>query len=110
MAIKGNVGSGPIDVLTSDTVIYSPGGIDRYHVTALNIHNTSASTAIEFFISPNATSASGDRVDFTSIGENLELDINAIVGQGYANLYIIAKAAAAGVKASITVTQYTEGD
>lgn len=111
MAIRGNVGSGSIDVTTVDTVIYEQASIDRYQVTALNTYNdTGAGILVEFWVSPNLTSASGDKVASVTIGAASDIDINAIVGQGYSNLNIIAKAASVGLNASITVTEYTEGD
>lgn len=112
MAIKGNVGSGVINILTTDTVIrQQQSGIDRYHVSALNAYNTTAaSLTVTFYISPNLTSASGDEVASDIIGANSDIDINSIIGQGFANLNIIAVASAVGANAEITSTEYTAGD
>lgn len=111
MSIRSNLGTGPIAIETTDTVIFAPSGIDRYAVTALNIHNTTATRIqVEFFISPNLTSASGKRVDYVDLFGNDEIDVNGIVGQGYENQNVIAKAATAGINASLTRTEYTDGD
>jgi len=112
MAIKGNVGSGVINVLASDTVIrQQQSGVDRYHVSAFNVYNTTAlSVAITVYVSPDLTSASGDEVATHLIAANDEIDINAVIGQGYANLNIIAVGSAVGLNASITSTEYSNGD
>jgi len=112
MAIKSNVGSGVINILTTDTVIrQQQASIDRYHVSSLNIFNdTAASITVDIYVSSDLTSASGDKVSEETIGINSESDINAVIGQGYSSLNIIAVASAVGLNASITSTEYSAGD
>jgi len=112
MAIKGNVGSGVIPILTTDTVVrVQQSGIDRYHVSSLNVFNDSGvSVTVSFYISPDLTSASGDKVSEEVIGSKSEIDINAIIGQGYSNLNIVAVASLVGLVTSVTSTEYSAGD
>lgn len=111
MAIRANVGENPINLLiATDNVLYELAtGIDRYHVGACNINNNSTTLTVEIaiFISPDLTSASGKQVDSLTLGPEDELDINAIIGQGYTeNVIVTVDNPAVG---TITVTQYTGG-
>lgn len=112
MTIRSNLGTGPIDVLAADTVIYQQAAeVDRYLVSGLNVYNdTGASVTIDFYISPDTTSASGDKVDSITLSAGNEQDINGIVGQGYTSLNVIAVGSAVGVNCSMTYTSYDGGD
>lgn len=112
MAIKSNVGIGPTDALTTDTIIYQPAAIDRYAVGAFNLHNTTGGEIIvSVYVSPDLTSASGKRVGLFGIPAGGEVDVNSVVGEGYTVAQnIIASADFVGSNATITVTQYTDGD
>ncbi len=113
MAIKGNVGTGVIAILTTDTVLLNPdaGDRERAAVSAAWIHNTSGSTiVVEIFESPDLTSASGARIDYYSINTNTSADISGIIGQGFsATGNIIAKADTVGCNALLTLIEYTAG-
>ncbi len=112
MTIRANAGTGVVNVLAADTVLYEqPAGAGRYHVGAANVFNTTvASIVLQVYISPDLTSASGDLVFEGPIGTLSEVDINAIVGQGYTNLNIIGVGAATGLNLSTTVTEYSAED
>lgn len=112
MAIRTNIGTGPIDVTAADTTIFQqPAGIDRYQVVGFNVHNPTAATiTITVYISPDLTSAAGDQVAVLGIPPNDGLDVNEIIGQGYGNLNVIAVGSSTGLKASLTRTEYSGGD
>ncbi len=113
MAIKGNVGTGAISVLVTDTTLLDPdaGDRERAAVTAAYLHNTSGSTVIvEIFVSPDLTSAAGKRIDYYSIGTNASVDISGIIGQGFSTTgNIIAKGDGTGVNAYLTIVEYDGG-
>ncbi len=114
MAIKGNVGVGPIAVGTSDTTLLDAAVGDRVRsgVSAAWIHNdgsAAATVTIEIFVSPDLTSASGERVEYISVDDNKSIDISSIIGQGFSSTdNIIAKASATGSIAYLTIVEYTE--
>lgn len=116
MSIKANVGQGVISVGTSDTTIIAPSStIDRYHITALSVHNTNASSVtISFYVSPNLTTASGVLVINRTLAAGAEDDINNLIGHGFpagsSPSNIIAVASATGVNALATITEYDGGD
>ena len=113
MAIKGNVGLGIINILTTDTVLLNPddGDRERAAVSAAYIHNDGGVTIIvEIYISPDLTSASGDRIDYYSIADNESVDISGIIAQGFgATDNIIAVADVVGCNAYRTIVEYTGG-
>jgi len=111
MSIKGNLGEGPVNIGTTDTVLFIPGIIDRYHVGAFAMFNDTANTVtVDIYISPNVTSASGIKVESISLAADQAIDINAVIGQGYTALNIIGVASAVGLNSTITRTEYTNGD
>jgi hypothetical protein len=110
MAIRTNVGTGVVPVQAADTTLFAPSVIDRYQVGSCNVYNTTAS-AITFnvYISPDLTSAAGDLIFSKSIGAGAEIDINPIVGQGYATENVIVTGSAVGLNAQLTRTEYDNG-
>jgi hypothetical protein len=113
MSIKGNVGNSVTTIGAGDQVVYEqPVTVERYAITAFNIFNNSASAVtVNLFSSPDLTSASGEKVAQYSIPANSDIDINALIGQGYMGFNIIATASTGGVlNASITLTAYDGGD
>lgn len=112
MAIKSNVGIPLVSILTTDTTLLNPvAPVERIAVTASSLHNTNASArTVTVYESPNLTSASGTEIAVYDIGGFASVDIEEIIGQGYAvGRNIIAKASATGVVAVSTVTQYDGG-
>lgn len=113
MAIKGNVGLGVIPVLTTDTVLLETddGSRERVAVSASYLHNDGGVTIIiEIFVSPDLTSASGDRIDYYSIADNESVDISGIIAQGFGSTEnIIAVADVVGCNALTTIVEYTGG-
>ncbi len=111
MGLRTNLGTGVINVLAADTVLFNPGAIDRYQVGSCNVYNTTgAAITLTVYISPDTTSAAGDQVDTISVPAGEERDVNAIVGQGYGTDNIIVVGSAVGLNAQLTRTEYTEGD
>ncbi len=110
--ITGNVGTGTISVGTSDTTLLDPdsGDRDRAAVSAAWLHNDGSAggnVTVEIFVSPDLTSASGERVDRYVVGDNASVDISGIIGQGFsATGNIIAKADVTGAIAYLTITEY----
>lgn len=112
MAIKSNVGIPLVNILTTDTTLLNPvAPVQRIAVTAAILHNTDpASRTVTVYESPNLTSASGKEVAVYAIGPGSSVDVEEIIGQGYAvGRNIIAKATGTGVVAVSTVTQYDGG-
>jgi len=111
MAIRSNIGEGVVNVLTGDTMLFNPAGIDRYQVGSCNVHNTTgADIVVSVYVSPDTTSAGGDRVFNDTVPAGRDIDINSIVGQGYIADNIIIVGAAVGLNAQLTRTEYTNGD
>lgn len=112
MAIKAKNTTGVKSILAADTTIYTVQVDERVGVEAINIHNTTAADiTVNFFISPDLTSASGDRVGSVILSANDEEDVNSIVGQGYIDGdNIIAVADAVGVNCAMTYTLFTDTD
>lgn len=114
MAIFGNLPQNPIDVGTSDTTIINVGGTiyTRIAISALSLHNTTgASITVELYHSPDATSASGERVANVSVPANSSEDVNSLIGQAVNNTrFIVAVGDAAGCNALMSYTGYTEDD
>jgi hypothetical protein len=112
VAIKSNIGIPLVSILTTDTTLLNPTApVQRIAITAANLHNTDAlSRTVTIYESPNLTSASGKEVAVYAIGPAASVDIEEIIGQGYAvGRNIIAKASGTGVVAVSTVTQYDGG-
>ncbi len=66
MSIKTNNTSGVITsgAASTDFTVLNNISTGRWAVTIINIHaNTAAGDTVELFVSPNATSASGKRID-----------------------------------------------
>lgn len=115
MAIKSGVSQGVISVSTSDTVIFDQDGISniqRFTIEMISIHNTTTSTisSIQIYESPDLTSASGKRVALYSLGGGESKDVFELIGQGFEDRNIVAKAGGAGVNAQVTVTTYNDDD
>jgi len=110
MSIRSNLGTGPIAVLTTTTVLHETDpNIERIAVSALSVHNTTGSAiTVSFFISDTLTG--GVRVEQLTLRGNGSLDANALIGQGYESQNILAIASAAGVNAALTRVEYTDGD
>lgn len=112
MAIKGSVGSSVIDIGTGDTIIYqfsSP--VERVAVESLSVFNTSASAiTLSVYISPDATSSSGDQVAEYSVPADDSVQVAELIGQGLGPTEnVIATGTAAGLNSKTTVTEYTDG-
>lgn len=109
MAIIGNAGTGVIEILTTDTVIYQlTAPTERYCITQCSAFNPAAIANLEIYISPDLTSAAGQLVAKINIGLNEDVDINALLGLG-TDQNVIAKASAVGINLTMTKTEYTEG-
>ncbi len=111
MTITANIGVGPTDVLAADTDFFTIPN-DRVSVGAFYIYNdTAGSITVDVYISPNTTSASGDKVDQLIISPNDGLDVEGVIGQGYTEgEHIILVGGAVGCNATMTYTRFTGGD
>jgi hypothetical protein len=112
MAIKSNVGIPLVAIAVTDTTVLNPvAPVERIAVTACVLHNTNAaSRTVTLWESPNLTSASGTEIAVYSIGPDQSVDVEEIIGQGYAvGRNIIAQASGVGVNVVSTVTQYDGG-
>ncbi len=114
MAIRSNLGTGVVNVLAGDTVLFDPSTIlpviDRYQVGSCNVFNTTgAPITVTVYVSPDLTSAAGDLVFSQSVPALGEIDVNAIVGQGYFTKNIIIVGSAVGLNAQLTRTEYDLG-
>lgn len=109
MAIIGNVGTGVIEILTTDTVIYQlTAPTERYCITQCSAFNPAAIANLEIYISPDLTIASGKLVSKVDVPLGEDVDINALLGLG-TDQNIIAIASAVGINMTMTKTEYTEG-
>lgn len=116
MTIKTGLGTNPINIGTSATVILdstlSTGFNKRFEVTAMNVKNNSLGDVIvAFFSSPDLTIANGILVANVKIAATKELDVNPIIGMGYTlgqNIIAISDVELAEV--STTYTTYDKTD
>lgn len=112
MAIKSNVGIPLVSIAVTDTTLLNPvAPVERIAVTACSLHNTTAAAiTVTLWESPDLTSASGDEIAVYAIGGDESVDVEEIIGQGYAvGRNIIAQGSGVGVVAVSTVTQYDAG-
>lgn len=113
MAIRGNIGLATVDILASDTTIVLPAApAERIAISAFSIHNTGASSVtLNFFLSPNTTSAAGKRVAQYTLSGNSSADVVELLGQGLAvGRNVIAVGSGTGCNATVSYTEYTSGD
>ncbi len=109
MSIKTRLSNPTVDVLASDTVIFTVDAASRIAVSAFSCYAASA-TDVTFYSSPNNTSASGDILATKTFATDEEKDISEIIGQGFvAGRRIIAVGDSTGVNATMTYTLY-DGD
>lgn len=112
MAIKSNVSLGAQDVGTGDTTLILPESGKRVAITAAGVKNTTAGTIIiDYYSSPDATSASGTKIGESKLSANGEDQPLNIIGRGFSDAeYLIGVADVAGANISITATEYDGGD
>jgi len=110
MTIRSKISTGTISILDTDTVILQVVG--RVGIESMNCFNGSANdVTVTFYVSQNNTSAGGVIVSVNSLSAGEELDINAIVAQGYTEgQYIIAVADSVGVNCSTSFTEFSGSD
>lgn len=110
MAIKTKLTTGTIDILASDTVLFTVDSGTRIAISAMTSDSTAA-TSVEYFVSPDNTSASGDRLSKLTFAVDDTLDISALISLGFsAGDRIIAKGVGTGVNATIAYTLYSGDD
>jgi len=69
MAVKSNLSSGLIAVGNTDTTVLENAGTGRWVVYSINLHDYGATGEdVELFVSADATSAAGERIDIITIG------------------------------------------
>lgn len=109
MTIKTKLTTGTIAILAADTVVYTVQASERIAISAATSDSTAATT-VEYFSSPDDTSASGDRLAKETFTVDANQDISALISLGFpAGTRIIAKGAATGVNVTLAYTLY-DGD
>jgi len=111
MAIRSNIGLGVTAILAVDTPLIVPAApLDRISIGAISLHNdgvAGATITVELYISPDLTSASGDRVGIYRIPDDAQVDAVALIGQGLAvGENLIAVGSVLGCNVHITETEY----
>lgn len=108
MAIESGKSLGTVAILAADTVLINTVGLDRQVISSGIIHNTTAGViTVNFYDSPDLTSASGSLIASISVGANTQKNITDLIGQSFpVNQNLIAVGTAAGTNSRITVTQY----
>lgn len=113
MAIRGNIGVSAQEIINpGDThLVNITGSVERIAITAASLYNNSgAAVQVNLFESPDATTASGTKIDQISVPANGTISVGSLLGQGYsAAQNIVATAAAANVFFSYTRTEYDDG-
>lgn len=112
MPVQRGIGSNPIPVLTTDTLILADGGAGvRHRIDAfLAVNDTGAGITMNVYDSPDATSASGDLLLSVIIAANATATLTDLIGHGFASgRNIVATASSVGVDAKITYTLFTGG-
>lgn len=110
MSIKGNIGQGVVDLDTTDIVVLNFSS--RVAVTSLSIYNgAGAARVVDFYESPNLTSASGKKIATHSLDSAASADVDEIIGQGYSssqNIIAVVDTGSLGdINAKLTYIQYT---
>lgn len=114
MSITTGVGLGVTAILATDTSLIVPASpVERLIIDTFSIHNDGSAAAtrtVELYLSSDTTSASGDRVAYLSIPNNVGVDVVELIGQGLAvGENIIGVASGTGLNAHITVTNFDNG-
>ena len=110
MAITANVGIGVISLAAADnTVLEQAGSIVRQGIQNSVVYNsTGAPIQLDFYESPDLTSASGVLFSSNSIAANTSQSISELIGQGFeVGQNLIAVAGAVGMELKVTVTRTT---
>ncbi len=110
MTIKTKLTTGTIDILATDTVIFTVSAGERIAISAMTSDSTAA-TFVEYFSSPDNTSAAGDRLSKLTFAVDDTLDVSALISHGFtAGTRIIAKGNATGVNVTMSYTEFTGDD
>lgn len=112
MPILNNVSLGPQAIGTGDTVLIAEAAGTRVAIKAASIQETASNPVnIDFYSSPDGTSASGTLIGKVALASDGEDQPLFLVGRGFSdNENLIGKADVAGASISLTITQYTGGD
>ena len=108
MAIKGNQTANSVLVLSTDTTLLHP-TTGRAAITFASLHEqTGAQETVEFFISPDATSAAGERLEKVVFAANETIQPIALLLTIPDDSYLIAKGTTGSlVECNLSYTQYT---
>lgn len=112
MTIKSGIGANSIVVGSGDTTLLNPSSDERFVVSSGTFHEqTGAAETVELFISPDATSAAGERFQEMKFSPDETKNPVSIYNRAVtAGSFLIAKAATGGrVEANLTFTLY-DGD
>ena len=108
MAIKGNNAVTGVLILNTDTTLLNP-TTGRAAVTFASLHEqTGAEETIELFISSDASSAAGERIDKIVLAANETTQPVSMLLTIPDDFFLIAKATTGSrVECNLTFTQYT---
>lgn len=112
MGIKTNISNNSTVIGTGDTVLLSSSALERKAITFCSFHEqTGAGESVELFISTDATSVAGERVDKLVFSPNeTKNPISALLSIP-ANSFLLGKATAgAQVEVNISFTLYDGTD
>ncbi len=110
MAITANIGIPIISLIAGDNTVLNPAApVVRDGIQTATIYNTTgANITVDFYESPDLTSASGDLFSTNGIAANSSIQVSEIEGQGFeAGQNLIAVASAIGCNLKVTVTETT---
>ena len=108
MAIKGNNSANGLLILSTDTVLLNP-VTGRANVTFASLHEqTGNSETLELFISPDATSVSGERLEKIIFAADETIQPISMLITIPDGQYLLAKATTGSrVECNLSYTQYT---
>ena len=108
MAIKGNNPINGVLILATDTTLLNP-TTGRAAVTFASLHEqTGAAETVELFISPDATSTAGERIDEVVFAADDTFQPVSMLLTVAQDEFLIAKGTTGSlVEANLSFTQYT---
>ena len=108
MAIKSNNAANGLIIAATDTTLLNP-ITGRAAITFASLHEqTGSSETIELFISPDSSSAAGERLDEIVFAANETIQpVSMLITVPDGNFLIAKATTGARVEANISFTQYT---
>ena len=109
MAITANIGIPVISLAASDNTALNPSGSTvREGTQTVTLANTTGGAIdVDFYESPDLTSASGDLISTYNVGANASVEAVEVEGTGFEvgqNLIVVASAIGCNLKITVTRT------